>query len=175
VTDALESVLRAYADRNVPQLVSLGGLPQSPPLSRITAALGADPGVFVRWFLGDPPIETFWCPAMVDGFSRVKIWFRADTVVKLEGEYPEIEPAAADPIGAPELQLDYPLDIAAAPGGERVWASRGLAMKLSMSGTVVVALTVFAPTTPAGYRRSIRDDAEYREAPAPGAGEATAP
>ncbi len=175
MTDALESVLRAYVDRNLPQLMSLGGLPQSPPLPEVAAALGADTGVFVRWFLGDPPIETFWCPAMADGFDRVKIWFRGDTVVKLEGEYPEMEPAAVDPIGAPELQVDQPSDIANDPGGERVWAGRGVAVKLSASGAVVLALTVFAPTTPADYRRSIQDDAEYREAPAPGAGEATTP
>jgi hypothetical protein len=171
VTTALESVLRAYVDRDLEQLALLQGMPESPSFPDVAAALGADPTVFVRWFLGDPPTETFWCPAMVDGFSRVKIWFRGDIVVKVEGEYPVLRPDATDVLGTPDLQLDYRLDVVLTPGGDRVWPSRGLAVKFNAAGTLVVAMTVFPPTTAAGYRERLRDDPGYRETPAPGAEE----
>ena len=70
----LATVLRAYADRDLAEWASLGGLPEGVPLEDVAAVLGADPTALVRWFLGDPPRETFWCPATVKGYDgRVKI------------------------------------------------------------------------------------------------------
>jgi hypothetical protein len=168
----LATVLRAYADRDLPEWVSLGGLPEGVPLEAVAANLGADPTVFVRWFLGDPPRETFWCPATVKGYDgRVKIWFRGGAVVKLEGEWPELSPDAIEALGTPDLRLDYQWDTMMVPGGEQVWASRGLAVRLNSSGNLAVGLSAFSATTPAGYRESLQGNDDYRESPDPGAGE----
>jgi len=156
-------VLRAFADRDLAALVASGGLPAGVPVGEVASTWGADPGVFLRHFLGDPPRETFWSPAVVEGFRRVKMWFRDGVVVKLEGEWPTLDPAVADTLGEPSLELDHRIDVATVPGGELVWPGRGLALKLNRSRSLVVALSFFAATTPDEYRRTLRNFDDYRE------------
>ena len=130
--------------------------------------LGADPEAFGRFFLGDPPRETFWCPAVgVEGFDdTVKIWFRDGIVVKLEGEWPEMALEAVAALGPPELELDHRMDVTLVQGGEQVWPSKGIALKVNRAGSMAVALATFPPTTADGYRESLKDVDEYRESPA---------
>jgi hypothetical protein len=164
----LSEVLSAYSRRDFGKLRSLGGLPEGLAPAEVAAALGADPEAYVRWFLGDPPEEAFWCPATVDGYDgAVKIWFRDGVVVKLEGEWPELSPAEAEVLGPPEMRLDYQLDVMVVPGGEQVWASLGLALKLNSEGSLAVGLSAFPPTTPSGYREALQTFHEYRESPLP--------
>ena len=66
-----EPVTRVTQDLG--ELNALGGLPSDLPLVDVAAVIGADPEAYVRWFLGDPPKETFWCPASaVEGFDQIK-------------------------------------------------------------------------------------------------------
>ncbi len=161
-------VLSAYASRDLGKLASLRGLPEALRLAEVATALGADPDVYVRWFLGDPPQEAFWCHASVDGYDgQVKIWFRDGAVVKLEGEWPDLLPESADVLGPPEMSLDYQLDVMVVPGGERVWASLGVALKLNSEGSLAVGLSAFPLTTPDGYRETLQTFYEYRESPLP--------
>jgi hypothetical protein len=133
------------------------------PLGKVAAALGADPETYVRWFLGDPPREAFWCPATIDGYDRVKIWFRGDVVLKLEGEWPELSPGAAEALGPPDTRLDYRLDTMVVPRGEHVWASLGIALKLDSGGNLATGLSGFPPTTVTEYGETLREADDYRE------------
>lgn len=165
--------LSAFLGRDLAELASAGALPSGLPLGEVATALDADPEAVGRWFLGDPARETFWCPAVkVDGFDdTIKIWFRDGTVVKLEGEWPELDPEQADRLGPPDLHLDHQIDVKVVKGGEHVWATKGIAIKLNPSGKLVVGLSTFPPTTADGYRATLRNVDEYRESPARGAGD----
>ena len=91
--------------------------------------------------------------------------------MKLEGEWPELSPDAIEVLGPPDLRLDYQWDTMMVPGGEQVWASRGVAVKLNSSGNLAVGLSAFSITTPGEYRESLQGNDDYRESPDPGAGE----
>jgi len=165
--------LRAFLDRDLAELAAAGALPAGLPLSEVAGALGADPDACGRWFLGEPARETFWCPAMgVEGFDdTIRIWFRDGIVVRLDGEWPELDPAAIAVLGAPELQLDHQQDVLLVVGGEHVWPSKGIAIKVNDSGRLIVGLSTFSPTTADGYRESLKGVDEYRESLSPGTGE----
>ena len=169
MTEPTEAALGAFVARNLGDLAALGGLPEGQALDRVAAELGADPGRMARWFLGDPPEEAFWCPAVgIDGFDdTIKVWFRDGVVVKLTGEWPELAPADAEPLGPPDLRLDHRTDAPTVDGDEQVWADLGIALTFNRLGSTIVGLSAFVPTTPEEYRVRLADVREYREAPAP--------
>jgi hypothetical protein len=158
--------LTAYTGRDLEQLAALGGLPGALPLNQAAAVLGADPDRCRRWFLGDPPQEAFWCAAAVEGYDgQVKIWFRDGQVVKLAGERPQLAPDAVAVLGPPELRLDYRAGVRVIAGGEHIWPSHGLAVRMNATGDRPLQLTVFVPTTEADYRETVQDYQQYREFP----------
>lgn len=160
--------VRAFAARDLARLAALAGLPPSTSPAAVAAALGGDPEQFGRHFLGHPPQEAFWSPATVDGFDGpVKIWFRADRVVKIEGEWPDLTPDAVAVLGPPGAELDYRRDVAMIPGGEKVWPAYGVAVKLNRSGSQVLTLSIFPATTVDGFTAEFRGAGDYRESPAP--------
>lgn len=168
MTEQFDAV-RDFAARDLTALARGGGLDAGTPVDEVAGRLGTDTAEYGRHFLGRPPQETFWCPATVAGFDGpVKIWFRAGRVVKIEGEWPELTPDAVTALGPPDAELDYRRDVAIVPGGEKVWATRGLAVKMNRSGRQVIALAVFPPTTVDGFEAGIRGAGDYRESPAPG-------
>ena len=141
--------LRAFVARDLAELATVGGLPPGLAVDDVAAELGADPAAFGRFFLGDPAQETFWCPVLgVEGFDNtIKIWFRDNKVVKLDGEWPELAPGAAAVLGEPELELDHRLDVTVVERGEKVWPSKGIALRMNRSGSLVVSISMFPPTT----------------------------
>ena len=166
MTPASDS-MRAFAARDLTTLVEGRGLAAGSALVDVAAELNADPARYGRHFLGHPPKETFWCPASVDGYGGpVKIWFRDDLVVKIEGEYPDLTPEAVLRLGQPDAELDYRRDVVTVPGGEKVWAARGMAIKLNRSGRQVIALSIFPTTTVDGFEAGVRGADDYRESPA---------
>jgi hypothetical protein len=173
--DSNSGWLGAFLGRNLAELAAVGALPAGLPLVDVAAALDADPEAFGRFYLGDPAQEAFWCPAVgVEGFDdTIKIWFRDGIVVKLDGEWPELAPEAIAVLGAAELQLDHRMDVLLVEGGEHVWPSKGIAVKLNRQGTLVVGLSTFQPTTADGYRTNLKTVEEYRESPSPSAGGAS--
>lgn len=167
MTAGIDAV-RAFVARDLAALAAHRGLAGGTVLSAVAEELGADPARCGRHFLGRPPRETFWCPATVAGFDGpVKIWFRDDRVVKIEGEWPDLAPDAAATLGPPDAELDYRRDVATVTGGEKVWADKGVAIKMNQSGRQVIALAVFAPTTLDGFDEDVRGAGDYRESPAP--------
>ncbi len=148
-------LLAAVATRDLAALATFGGLPPGLPAARVVEALGGDPEAQVRFFLGDPPHETFWSPAFPAGFDRVKVWFRAGAVVKLEGERPVLDPAADRVLGAPDHRFE--------DRHEDLWATRGIALVRDEPGGTFTSLSVFAPTTPEEYGLSLAPFHERRE------------
>jgi hypothetical protein len=151
----LDRVLDAFVARDLIALAASSGLPAELPLSTVVEHLHGDRDAYVRFFLGDPPREAFWTPAPVAGFAAVKIWFRDETVVKLHGEWPQLDVTAAAVLGTPDDRLDEQQ--------EDVWAGRGIALATDEPGEIVRSLSLFAPTTPATYGQTLASVIEYRE------------
>jgi len=160
--------VRAFAARDLAALAASGGLDPDTSLDVVAAEWGADPQRCGRHFLGHPPAEAFWCPASLAGFDgTVRIWFRGDRVVKIEGQFPDLAPDDLHVLGPPEAELDYRRDVSVVAGGERLWASRGIAAKLNRSARQVVALSIFSATTVDGFTAGVRGTDDYREAAGP--------
>jgi len=151
----LGPVLDAFAARDLSALAANGGLPAELPVSAVVEHLRGDRDAYVRFFLGEPPQEAFWTPAPVAGFATVKIWFRNETVVKLHGEWPQLDVTAAAVLGAPDDRLDEQQ--------EDLWSGHGIALATDEPGDVVASLSLFAPTTPTTYRQTLASVIEYRE------------
>ncbi|GAA4707387.1 hypothetical protein [Nocardioides conyzicola] len=153
--DRATELLDAVVARDLATVARLGGLPPALPAEWVVTRLGGDPEAYVRFFLGDPVQEAFWSPTSPAGFDRLKVWFRDDAVVKLEGEWPELDPAADSVLGPPERRFE--------DRHEDVWASVGVALTRQEPGGRFTALSVFAPTTPDEYGRDLAAHEEYRE------------
>lgn len=170
MTAGLDAALQAFSGRD---LALLTGLPEETTLEDAATLLGADPQRFGRWFLGEGYHEAFYCPVAVDGYrGRVRIWFRDGTVLKIQGEWPDPAPGQARvlaDLGEPEDVVDYRLDTLVVTGGERVYADRGLAVRVAPADDLVQALSVFPATTAAAYREALGEAPDrYRESPGPG-------
>lgn len=153
--DRTTAVLDAVVHRDLAALARLGGLPPGLPFAEVVEALGGDPESYVRHFLGDPVQEAFWSPTSPEGFDGLKVWFRDDVVVKLEGEWPEMGPAADRVLGAPDHRFD--------DRHEDLWASIGVALTREEPGGRFTTLAVVAPTTPEEYAASLAAYEDYRE------------
>lgn len=121
-------------------------------------AVGATPSF--DGLLGEPPTAVSWTPLATRRFSDgLRAWLRDDRVVVLEGAMPRTDDGGflgIPELGEPEDELDFefgPLTIA---GGERVYASRGLAVCVNPRSGVLLAVRGYTPTTPDDYLRRLR-------------------
>jgi hypothetical protein len=153
----LAETLAAFGELDLDRLLRTRGLPDRAPLAQVAEALGSDPDSYARYFLGDPPQEAFWCTAQLPHFQEaVQLWFRDDTVLKLEGAWPEL-PAERLPATRPATRV--------LPDGsqEHLWPDHGLAVTTNSSGEVVTSLSVFTPMSEADYLRVLAPFRESRE------------
>lgn len=156
-----ESALQAFVARDLPQIE---GLPEGMTLKEAATTLGADPASFGRWFIGEPQDEVFYTQADVPGYKGgVRIWFRDGVVLQVTGAWPQMDTGALAALGDPDDRLDFRMDTLVVPEGERVYAARGLAVRLNRTEDRVVGLSLFPPTTPARYRDALRPADDYRE------------
>jgi hypothetical protein len=156
-----ESALQAFVARDLPRIE---GLPEGMTLKEAATTLGADPASFGRWFIGEPQDEVFYTQADVPGYEGgVRIWFRDGVVLQVTGAWPQMDTGALAALGDPDDRLDFRMDTLVVPEGERVYAARGLAVRLNRTEDRVVGLSVFPPTTPARYRDALRPADDYRE------------
>jgi hypothetical protein len=163
VSSDAAGALTAFERRS---LIGFSGLPPETSVSQAAAALGADPETFGRWFLGDHSDEAFYCPTEVEGYKGpVKIWFRGDRVLKVQGDWPTLATGIVKELGEPDDRVDYQLGSHVVAGGERVYANRGLAVRLNRTEDLVTGVAIFPATTPGDYRERLREPLEYREAP----------
>jgi len=145
-------------------VLRIEGLPKGMTLKEAATTLGADPALFGRWFIGEPQDEVFYTQADVPGYDGgVRIWFRDGVVLQVTGAWPQMDTGALAALGDPDDRLDFRMDTLVVPEGERVYAARGLAVRLNRTEDLVVGLSVFPPTTPARYREALRPADDYRE------------
>jgi hypothetical protein len=113
---------------------------------------------------GDPPSSGAWVAAPTRRFAGgLRLWLdddrEAPRVVLIEGVAPRGDDGGA--LTAPDLgPADELLEAALGPllleGGERVYAGRGLAVRLNPENGVLLGLLGFAPTTADAYRTRLR-------------------
>lgn len=125
-------------------------------------ALGIDVGeAFVLdGQLGDPPSSTSWTPLATHRFTDgLRAWFDDERVILIEGRMPvgdDGEFLGIPDLGEPDAALDFTFGPLTIVGGERVYASRGLAVCVNPRSGVLLAIRGFAPTTPDDYRHRLR-------------------
>jgi hypothetical protein len=150
VTDAL----RAFLDADV------SGFPGLPALRAADLGIdlthehvNSDP-------LGDPAEPGTWVALPSHRFTDgLRCWLEGDRVVLLEGMSPsddDGQPATAPDLGVPDETFDTNLGAVTIEGGERVFADRGLAIRLNPANGILLGLAAFAPTTVDDYRRRLR-------------------
>ena len=151
MTDALSRLLDA-AD-----VSGWTGLPAD--AAEALGVVGGTPSTF-DGLLGDPPAVTSWVPLSTRRFTDgLRAWVREGRVVLIEGVMPVDGDGgllAIPELGEPDAEFDHvfgPLTIA---GGERVYATRGLAVCVNPKSGVLLAVRGYAPTTPEDYRRHLR-------------------
>lgn len=152
---SLDTFLRA-------DLRSWRGLPAA-TVRDLTGPLGLTTDDAFPGEAGDPPTDRVWLAADPGVYAGgLRVWLDADhpsAVVLLEG----IEPMAADEEfwTAPDLgEPDAALEVALGPfwfsGGERVYADRGLALRVNTDNGLLLGVLGFAPTSVADYRSRLR-------------------
>lgn len=115
-----------------------------------------------RDVLGGERREVAWVAASSEVYrGGLRVWHEAGVVVLLEGRDPfdaAGEPLAAAHLGEPETVLDTVLGRLRLPGGELVYASRGLALRVNPENGVLLGALGFAPTSSDDYRERLRPD-----------------
>lgn len=149
--------LRDFA---TPDVAAWHGLPAGLALSDVGDVLELS-GVTGRDLLGEERRKVAWVAAPSAVYrGGLRVWHEAGVVVLLEGRDPFAagEPLAAPDLGAPEAVLDTVLGRLRLPGGELVYASRGLALRVNPQNGVLLGVLGFAPTSSDEYRERLRPD-----------------
>jgi hypothetical protein len=149
-------VLRLFAAAD---LAGWTGLPDAlSPASVLPPEQGAG-GVGV---LGDERRRAQWIsiPSTVYA-GGLRVWHDGGLVLVVEGLDPldaSGGPLAAPDLGEPEATLETFLGRLRLEGGERVYASRGLALRVNPENGVLLGAVGFAPTDSAEYRARLRPE-----------------
>ena len=156
---ALRDSLRAFAAADPS---AWRGLPDGLELGDVAAVLGLDRELGGEGIVGAERRPAAW----VSGESEVyegglRVWHEAGRVLVLEGRDPIDaggNPLSAPELGEPEAVLDSVLARVRLPGGERVYAQRGLALRVNPENRLLLAVLGFAPTDAADYAARIRPE-----------------
>jgi hypothetical protein len=110
--------------------------------------------------IGDPPRRTTWLAldSTVYG-AGLRIWVDADDVLLIEGDLPvdaDGAPLTAPDPGPPDAEFDTVLDTLILDGGERVYAARGLALRVNPGNGLLLGARGFVPTSVEDYRTRLR-------------------
>lgn len=161
-----EPALRKFIERS---FHAWDGLAPGTSLADIAAVCDVDQGWRGSGVLGEERRPAEWVNAELDGYDEaVRVWLEGDTVLLMDVESPPIagEPAALlAQLGPPQATLDSYLGTFLLRGSEQVWPRRGLTLYVNPENGLLLRLAVYAPTTLAAYRRSLRLDLEMRRLP----------
>ncbi|HET8927445.1 MAG TPA: hypothetical protein VFN24_06395 [Microbacterium sp.] len=152
--DAVHRLLHA-------DLAGWAGLPALSPDESI-AAFGVDPrrAPVNRDARGDPPAPGGWIAIAASGYARgVRLWLDDDRrIVLVHGVWPRrgAEPIPAPDLGPADELLDAELGGLVQRHGERVHATRGLALRVAPATGELLEVLAFAPTSPEDYRARLR-------------------
>lgn len=155
--------LRAFlTDADVSGWTGLPGL----SAAAATGVFGVDPtgARLRRGELGDPPRHSRWIAAPTRRFAGgVRLWLDPDDmdarrIVLVQALAPQGDDGwlAAPDLGEPGLLLPAVLGPLVLDDGERVYADRGLAVRVNPENGLLLELIGFAPTTPEDYRSRLR-------------------
>jgi hypothetical protein len=144
-------------------LTAFEGLADGLTLDELAEVLPVDRDVAGRGLLGSSRRYARWAGAESQAFSGgIRVWHDGERVLVLEGRDPV--GAAAPDLGEPDVALDWALGRLSLPGGELVYAGRGLALRLNPENGVLLAALAFAPTTADGYEERLRPDVPRQQA-----------
>lgn len=136
------------------------GLPDDLTVAELAAVVEVDTDDLRPGALGDPPRACGWVTLPGGRYAEgLRAWIEDDHVLALEGLIPvddDDEPPSAPYLGDPELSLEAVLGPLVLRGGERVFASRGLAVRVNPRSGALLGLVGFAPTTVEDYRTRLR-------------------
>ncbi len=99
------------------------------------------------------------------GYGRALAYARDGSLVLFDAMAPQLDgswPALSADLGAPDATFDWTFGTVPMPGGEHVYASRGLTVFLNPENQVVAYVSVYAPTTVEIYARRLRPPREKR-------------
>lgn len=138
------------------------GLPGALPLADAAAVLPLESGAAGVGFLGDERRRARWTSIPSRVFAGgLRVWHDGSLVLAVEGRDPvdaDGAPLAAPDAGEPDAALDTFLGRLRLEGGERVYASRGLALRVNPENGVLLGAIGFAPTDAAEYRARLRPE-----------------
>jgi len=155
VSDALRML--AAAD-----LARWDGLPAALTLDEAASVLALGDGARGEGTLGEERRPARWTIAESATFEGgLYVWHADGEVLVVEGRDPVDaagEPLAAPDLGEPETRLDTVLDRLHLPGGERVFASRGLALRVNPENDLLLGVVGFAPASVEDYTARLRPE-----------------
>jgi hypothetical protein len=99
------------------------------------------------------------------GYYRPLAYARDGVVVAFDAMNPQLDgdpSALAESLGPPDATLDWIFGTVSMPGGEKVYAARGITLSLNPETQGVVYVTVYAPTTVESYLKRLRPPREKR-------------
>lgn len=102
------------------------------------------------------------------GYYRPMASVRDGTAAMFDAMNPELDggwAALAADLGKPEATFDWWYGTVEMPGGERVYAARGITVFINRDGDDVLHLAVYAPTDVATYQRTLRPDLHKKPMP----------
>ena len=138
------------------------GLPAALPLAEAAAALSGGQGPAGVGFLGDERRRAQWISIPSRVYSGgLRVWHEGGLVVVVEGLDPLDASGgtlAAPDLGEPQTTLDTFLGRLRLKGGERVYASRGLALRVNPDNGVLLGAVGFARTDATEYRARLRPE-----------------
>lgn len=138
------------------------GLPAGLPLAEVGAILPVEEGPIGTDVLGEDKRPVAWSAVESDVYEGgLRLWHEHGLALLLEGRDPVDptgKPLRAPELGEPELALDTVLGRLHLPGGERVFAARGLALRVNPENGLLLGVLAFAPTTVEDYRARLRPD-----------------
>ena len=151
--------LRLFAAADV---ADWAGLPAVLPLADAAAALTLESGAAGVGSLGDEHRRAQWISIPSQVFAGgLRLWHDGDLVLVVEGHDPVDAagaPLAAPDAGEPEATLDTFLGRLRLEGGERVYASRGLALRVNPENGLLLGAIGFAPSAADEYRTRLRPE-----------------
>jgi hypothetical protein len=142
------------------------GLPAGLALEDLEAVLPLAEDVRGEGVLGEERRAASWVGAESSVYEGgVRVWHEGRRVLVLEGRDPvgaDGEPLAAPDLGEPDALFDTVLGRLVLPGGERLYAARGLALRVNPENGLLLGVLAFAPTTAEDYRARLRPELRPR-------------
>ena len=153
------SALRSFA---AVEVADWRGLPAPMSLVDARSVLRLDDGASGAGVLGSERHRAEWSSAESAIYEGgLLVWHASGSVLVLEGRDPVDDagrPLVAPDLGEPEALLDATLGRLLLPGGERVYASRGLALRVNPENGLLLGVLGFAPVAPGEYEARLRPE-----------------